>query len=158
MHQCHVLTLRKAIYDPPIEKTGLLGFRPGLTQTSLHSHRRWLGAGNFVFRKNWNCTIHVAKTKALISFAVTARLICAFVFAYAKIQFPHDVAHMCCFRIKKSLSMIMTLIQPIPDKQYSYLKHPGIFVPCYNPAIPYHCLSQQRVSGTGPSRYTHRTV
>ena len=35
-----------------------------------------------------NCTIlviiiHVAKTKALISFAVTAKLICVFVFAYA---------------------------------------------------------------------------
>ena len=30
------------------------------------------------------CTIYVAKTKALISFAVTAKLICVFVFAYAK--------------------------------------------------------------------------
>ena len=29
-------------------------------------------------------TIRVAKTKALISFAVTAKLICVFVFAYAK--------------------------------------------------------------------------
>ena len=29
-------------------------------------------------------TIYVAKTKALISFAVTANLICVFVFAYAK--------------------------------------------------------------------------
>ena len=28
-----------------------------------------------------NCTIRVGKTKALISFAVTAQLICAFVFA-----------------------------------------------------------------------------
>ena len=39
-----------------------------------------------------NCTIHVAKTKALISFAVTAKLICAFVFAEAKFLFPHDAA------------------------------------------------------------------
>ena len=39
------------------------------------------------------CTISVAKTKALISFAVTAKLIYAFVFAYAKCWFPHDVAH-----------------------------------------------------------------
>ena len=30
-----------------------------------------------------NCTIRVAKTKALVSFAVTAKLICAFVFAKA---------------------------------------------------------------------------
>ena len=34
-----------------------------------------------------DCTIRVAKTKALISFAVTAKLICVFVFAYAKFRF-----------------------------------------------------------------------
>ena len=39
-----------------------------------------------------NCTIHVAKTKVLISFSVTAQLLCAFVFAYAKIRFSHDAA------------------------------------------------------------------
>ena len=33
--------------------------------------------------------MEVAKTKALISFAVTAKLICVFVFAYAKIRFSH---------------------------------------------------------------------
>ena len=36
---------------------------------------------SFGFRKKPNCTIRVVKTKALISFAVTAKLICAFVFA-----------------------------------------------------------------------------
>ena len=41
-----------------------------------------------------DCTIHVAKTKALISFAVTAKLICVFVFAYAKSRFSHDTANM----------------------------------------------------------------
>ena len=40
-----------------------------------------------------DCTIRVAKTKALISFAVTAKLICVFVFAYAKSRFSHDEAH-----------------------------------------------------------------
>ena len=39
------------------------------------------------------CTIYVAKTKALISFAVTTKLICVFVFTYAKSQFSHDEAH-----------------------------------------------------------------
>ena len=29
---------------PRCEKTGLLGFRPGMTQTGLYSHRRWLEA------------------------------------------------------------------------------------------------------------------
>ena len=28
--------------EPRSEKTGLRGFRPGSTQTGLHSHRRWL--------------------------------------------------------------------------------------------------------------------
>ena len=37
-----------------------------------------------------NCTIRVAKTKAMISFAVTVKLICIFVFPYAKIRFSHD--------------------------------------------------------------------
>ena len=32
------------------------------------------------------------KTKALISFAVTVKLICVFVFAYAKSRFSHDAA------------------------------------------------------------------
>ena len=73
------------------EKTNNLGFRP--TQTGLYSHRRWLEAGNFGFRKMRNCTIHVAKTKALISFAVTAKLICAFVFAQAFCWFSYAVAH-----------------------------------------------------------------
>ena len=40
-----------------------------------------------------DCTIYVAKTKVLISCAVTAQLICVFVFACAKIWFSHDVAH-----------------------------------------------------------------
>ena len=40
-----------------------------------------------------DCTIYVAKTKALIKFAVTAKLICVFVFAYAKSRFSHDEAH-----------------------------------------------------------------
>ena len=38
--------------------------------------------------------MYVAKTKALISFAVTAKLICVFVFAYAKSRVSHDAAHM----------------------------------------------------------------
>ena len=40
-----------------------------------------------------DCSIRVAKTKALISFAVTAKLICVFVFAYAKSRLSHDAAH-----------------------------------------------------------------
>ena len=39
-------------------------------------------------------TIRVAKTKALISFAVTGKLICVFVFEYTKSRFSHTKAHM----------------------------------------------------------------
>ena len=70
------------------------GFRTGLTQTGLYKHRRWLEALNFVFKKKRDCTIRVAKPKALISFAVTAKLICVFVFAYADCWFSHEVAQM----------------------------------------------------------------
>ena len=38
--------------------------------------------------------IYVAKTKGLISFAVTAKLICLFVFAYAKCWFSHEATQM----------------------------------------------------------------
>ena len=39
-----------------------------------------------------DCTIRVAKIKALISFAATAKLICVFVFTYAKSWFSHNEA------------------------------------------------------------------
>ena len=80
-------------FEPRCEKTGLRGFRPGPTQTELCSHRRWIEARNFGFRLQRDCTIRVAKTKALISFAFAAKLICVFVFACAKSRFSHDSAH-----------------------------------------------------------------
>ena len=46
----------------------------------------------FRIGKKRNCTIRVAEIKVLISFAVTAQLICAFVFAWAEIRFSHDLA------------------------------------------------------------------
>ena len=44
-------SIKVSIYEPVCEKTNDFGFRPGLTQTRLYSHRRWLEAGNFGFRK-----------------------------------------------------------------------------------------------------------
>ena len=45
----------------------------------------------------------VVKTKVLISFAVTVKLICAYVFANAKIWFSHDAAQIvtCSFMSRK---------------------------------------------------------
>ena len=48
----------------------------------------------FVVEGLYNPYRIIAKTKALISFAVTAKLICIFVFAYAKSRFSHDAAQM----------------------------------------------------------------
>ena len=79
-------------YEPRCEKTGIRGFRPGPTRTRLYNHTRWPEAYNFGFVKWRDCTIHVAKTKALIISAVTAQLICVLVFACAKIWFSHDAA------------------------------------------------------------------
>ena len=62
------------IHEPLHEKTNTLVFRPGPTQTGLYKHRRWQLAGNLSFRKNMNCAKRVAKTKALIRFAVTFKL------------------------------------------------------------------------------------
>ena len=45
-----------------------------------------------------DCTIHEAKTKALISCAVTAQLICVFVFAYAK-SWSHSI--ICLISVSK---------------------------------------------------------
>ena len=65
-----------------------------MTQTGLYSHRSRLEALNFGFNKKKDCTIHAVKTKALI--AVTAKLICAFVFAQAFCWFSYAVAHLRC--------------------------------------------------------------
>ena len=51
-------------------------------------------ARDFEFRKKRNCIVRVAKTKALISSAVTAKLICGFVFANADCWFSHEAAQM----------------------------------------------------------------
>ena len=48
-------------------------------------------------------TICVAKTKALISFAV-AKLICVFVFAYADCWYSHEVAHLLFMLIQSFFS------------------------------------------------------
>ena len=41
-----------------------------------------------------DCSIVVAKPKTLISYTFTAQSICIFIFAYAKIRFSHDAAHL----------------------------------------------------------------
>ena len=54
---------------------------------------------SYIFYMTWlTACIRVAKTKALISFTVTVKLICAFVFTYADCWFSHAAAQMLyCF-------------------------------------------------------------
>ena len=60
-----------------------------------------------------DCTIRVAKTKALITFVVTAKLICVFVFAYAKSRFSHDEAHFSYFALKRGLWVVVRLNETV---------------------------------------------
>ena len=39
-----VIDFAASLFEPRSEKTGLRGFRPGLTQTGLYSRIRWLEA------------------------------------------------------------------------------------------------------------------
>ena len=88
-----LLLMSRSLGKPTIGKTNNLGFRPGPKQTSMYSHRSRLEARNFGFKKKSDCTICLAKTKALISFAVTAKLVCTFVFAYTDCWFSDAAAH-----------------------------------------------------------------
>ena len=69
------------------EKTCLWGFRqqPGYTGTEDSEGLEISDLGSR----------GIVQTKALISFALTAKLICAIVFAYAKSSFPHEVTQIC---------------------------------------------------------------
>ena len=72
-----------------------------------------------------DCTIRVAKTKALISFAVTAKLICVFVFAYAKSRFSHNEAHLWYIlldflRFVSSFPGFPLLLMKIEIRQFAY--------------------------------------
>ena len=103
-----------------MRKPNNLCFQPSPTQTSLYTHRRWgrwLEAGNFGFRKKRNCTVHVVKTKALISFAVTAKLICAFVFANANCWFSHAKAHF--YSLQESYNREITIDGLDPYTSYT---------------------------------------
>ena len=60
--------------EPCGEKTCLWGFHSDSTQTGLYNHRRWQEAWDFGSRKYRDCSICVAKTKALISWVVTGFL------------------------------------------------------------------------------------
>ena len=118
------------------------GFRTGPTQIRLYNYRSRLEAWNFRFRKKRKCTIRVAKTKALISFAVTAKLICVFVFAYAYCWFSHEAAHIFPF-----LTWILHTNVSLSDNRFSCLfcglmSQSTIFQSCQNRATTFLALTR----------------
>ena len=72
------LVVRKPVFGVPDQ----VRHKPGCTATEDGKRLEILYLGSR----------GIAKPKALISFAVTAKLICVFVFAYVKSQFSHDAA------------------------------------------------------------------
>ena len=63
------------------------------TNRAVQAQKMVRGWKFWILESRGSCTIRIGKTKALISFAVTVKLICAFVFAYADCWFSHDAAH-----------------------------------------------------------------
>ena len=105
-------------YEPHRDEACLRGFRPGPTQTRLYIHRRWLEAGNFG-GLSFLCSINEGadQLRSYFSCAVTAQLICAFVFAYAKSNFYYDMAHI-DFLKQMIMTMEYSLINSV-DTLYS---------------------------------------
>ena len=70
------------------------GFRPDLHKTASSTTEDGLvEAWHFGFRTKMDCTTNVAKSKSVISCAVTALLICAFVFLiFSKVRFSYHRA------------------------------------------------------------------
>ena len=76
--------------------------KPGTTLIRLYSRRRWLEAGKFRIWEVEELPYILSETEALISYTVTCQLIWAFVFAYAKSRFSHDMAQLThCTAISK---------------------------------------------------------
>ena len=56
MHPPLIVQIKIKIFQMLFEVNRKHSFRQSTTQTSLNSHRRWLEAWNFVFRKERDCS------------------------------------------------------------------------------------------------------
>ena len=80
-------------YDPRCQETGLRSFRPGPTQTGLYSHRRWLEAGFFcIYEVEGLCKL-CSENKGAGPLRGYREADMRLFFAYTKIRFSHDEAH-----------------------------------------------------------------
>ena len=65
----------------------------------------------------------VVKIKALLSCKVTGQLICAFVFAYAKSKFFHEVAHFAKVKSRFLLKQLTYLQVFTIVQSHSFMNH-----------------------------------
>ena len=131
----------QGIFEPLREKTNNLEFRPEPTQIRLYSHRSRIDSWNFGFKKRRNCTICVAKSKALISFAVTAKLICTFDFAYADCWVFHTAAHFIKFSENRNCTVWLLRL----SNCFSSLTHPRLkFILLINVKMPAYVNANTR--------------
>ena len=117
-----VLIIYVLVFEPWCEKTCFQDFRTSPTQTVLFRQWKWPEAWNVVFR-----------IKTLIIFAVTAKLICASVFAHAKSCFSRVAAHLqnSFFNLHANIMVVnphLGNFLSIYGKKYSFLSsHWGWF-------------------------------
>ena len=82
-------------FEPPHEKTNNVVFEQVQRKRSCTSIEDGYGLEILNIERR-GIVLSVAKKKALISFAVTGKLVCTFGFAYADGLFSHEVAHLFC--------------------------------------------------------------
>ena len=68
----------------------------------------------------------MAETKALISCAVTAQLVCVSVFAYAKSRFSHNEAHINQSRTNGPINAHLTIVQVMPKYNHNNEKQEAL--------------------------------
>ena len=78
----------------------------------------------------------MAKTKALISFAVTAKLICVFVFVYANIRFSHVAAQVLKSHVLNYYFNLKVHV-PISLRGYHPPEPPFMCIDDIRPTIPW---------------------
>ena len=92
--------LNSISFEPRHEKTCHRGFRPGPTQTKLCVQSQKMTSGlKFRIQKVKGLYYLCRKTKgrALISCAITAQVVCIFVFAYAKTRYFFSSGSQCWY-------------------------------------------------------------
>ena len=73
-------------------------------------------------------------SKALISFAVTSKLVCVFVFAYLKIRFSHDAAHFAFNQFHVNATS-QIFVEAISGHQAKTITHSSHFSPDNQPVL-----------------------